>query len=110
MVSHRLKFLRNKFTLILLLGLVLRLIAITTRPMWYDEAFSVLFSSTGPRGMIYGTLGSDLTTGSAEEHPLGYYVLLWGWMKLFGGSVLAVRSLSVLFGVGIVENIYGIFS
>jgi 4-amino-4-deoxy-L-arabinose transferase-like glycosyltransferase len=106
MVSHRLKFLRNKFTLILLLGLVLRLIAITTRPIWYDEAFSVLFSSTGPRGMVYGTLGSDPTGGSAEEHPLGYYVLLWGWMKLFGGSVLAVRSLSVLFGLGIVTLSY----
>lgn len=36
---------------------------------------------------------------SFDVHPPLYYLLLHGWMELFGDSILAVRSLSVVFGV-----------
>jgi hypothetical protein len=35
-----------------------------------------------------------------EPHPQGYYFLMYGWTKLFGTSLSALRLPSVLFGVG----------
>jgi uncharacterized membrane protein len=87
--------------LALLIGLALRLPGLSSRPMWYDEAFSVLFSSTGPKSMVYGTL-TPVGEAAADVHPLFYYSLLWGWMKLFGTSAFAVRFMSVLIGLGII--------
>jgi mannosyltransferase len=89
----------SRQTLIFLIGIlalttILRLIGIVSRPIWYDEAFSILFSEKGLSAMIYGTL-SKTGAGTADIHPLGYYTLLWGWMNIFGQSVLAARLFSV---------------
>ncbi len=90
---------------VLFLALVVRLWAISARPLWYDEAFSVLFANKGPVPMLEGTLGGT-SASAAEEHPLLYYTLLWGWMKAFGESPLAVRLFSVLCGLGIVGVVF----
>lgn len=90
---------------VLLLALVVRLLGITSRPMWYDEAFAILFSEKGLGAMMYGTLAPG-GVGSSDIHPLGYYTLLWGWMKLFGSSLLAARSLSVLAGLCLIYIAY----
>ena len=90
---------------VIFLSLALRLIAISARPLWYDEAFSVLFASKGPAAMLEGTLG-NANEPAAEEHPLFYYTLLWGWMKAFGESPLAGRAFSVLCGIGTVALAY----
>ncbi len=55
--------------------------------------------------MVQGTLG-DFNQGAAEEHPLFYYTILWGWMSIFEESPLAVRSLSVVCGLGSLALIY----
>lgn len=34
----------------------------------------------------------------SEPHPQGYYFLMWGWTKVFGTSLTALRLPSVLFG------------
>jgi uncharacterized membrane protein len=81
--------------LVLILALCVRLPMLVSRPLWYDEAFSVLFSQTGLSGMIQGTL-TKAATGTSDVHPLLYYSLLWLWTDLFGSSVFAVRALSVL--------------
>jgi len=93
---------RCKITLftILLLSLLIRLPGLASRPMWYDEAFSVLFSRTGLSAMLEGTLGK-VEGVAAEEHPLLYYFLLWGWMRLVGESPGAVRAFSVLISLGV---------
>ena len=91
--------------LILLSALFVRLIGIASRPIWYDEAFAVLFSEKGLGQMLYGTL-APTGTGSADIHPLGYYTLLWSWMKVFGESLVAVRLLSILAGVVSVGLVY----
>jgi len=91
-------------TLVILIALLLRLMAISARPLWYDEAFSVLFASSGPMSMYRGTMGES--GQAAEEHPLLYYTLLWGWMNALGETPLAVRALSVFFGMGIVALAY----
>ena len=94
-----------KVPLIFILALVVRLLGISTRPIWYDEAFSILFSEKGISPMLYGTLAAT-GSGTADIHPLSYYALLWLWMKAFGESLVAVRILSIIAGMGIVCLIY----
>ena len=83
------------------LALVTRLWGIASRPIWYDEAFAVLFAEKGPRSMLVGTL-SPTAAGAADVHPLGYYSLLWAWMRLFGESLPSARALSVIAGLATV--------
>ncbi len=65
---------------------------VTTRSaLWLDEALSVHIARL-PLDQIPGALRRD------GAPPL-YYVLLHGWIRLFGESAGAVRSLSCLFGV-----------
>lgn len=90
---------------LLLLALGIRLLGIASRTIWYDEAFSILFSEKGLGAMLYGTL-APTGTGSADIHPLGYYTTLWIWMKMFGESLIAARSLSILAGLVSVYLIY----
>ena len=55
--------------------------------------------------MLSGTL-TPLSGQAAEEHPLGYYVLLWMWMKVFGGSLVGTRLLSIGAGLIVVYLVY----
>lgn len=91
---------------VLLVALVVRLLGITSRPIWYDEAFAVLFSEKGLKAMLAGTLTVDPSGAAADIHPLAYYTLLGGWMKVFGESLVSIRMLSILLGVGIVILAY----
>ncbi|RLD04464.1 MAG: hypothetical protein DRI32_05605 [Chloroflexi bacterium] len=95
------------FIAIVLISFFLRIMGISTRPIWYDEAFSILFARKGVGAMLLGTL-TPTGAGTADIHPLGYYSLLWGWMNIFGESLIATRLLSVLAGIGIVILAYKI--
>ena len=66
--------------------------------LWLDEGISIGIASH-PVGDIPGLLALD---GS----PPLYYVLLHGWMSLFGDSALAVRSLSMVFAWAMVPVAY----
>src|SRR5688572_4753173 len=96
---------RYPLPLILLLAFTLRLVNLSGRSLWYDEAFAVLFADKGLNAMLYGTL-TPVAGGAADIHPLLYYVTLDGWMALFGSSPFAVRFWSVLLGVATVGVIY----
>ncbi len=96
---------RNAIIPIMLLALAARVAGISSRPLWYDEAFSVLFAEKGPAAMLFGTL-SSATASAAEEHPLAYYTLLWAWMRAFGESPIAVRALSIIPGLIVVLVVY----
>ncbi len=98
----------KKFISILLLAILLRGAGIISRPIWYDEAFSVLFSEKGPEAMIYGTLSTTNSGGSADVHPLGYYSLLWVWINIFGNSIFAARALSIIISLISLVLIYKI--
>ena len=91
---------RTSLPLILFIALIVRLLGITSRPIWYDEAFAIFFAEKGPAAMLKGTLAPDLSGAAADIHPLAYYTMLWGWMKVFGESLVSVRMLSILFGLG----------
>src|SRR5215467_7250728 len=80
--------------LILVLAFGLRLIALGSRTLWYDESFAVLFSEKGLQAMLYGTL-TPVDGVAADVHPLLYYTTLDFWMSLFGESPEAVRIYGV---------------
>ncbi|MFQ5612221.1 MAG: glycosyltransferase family 39 protein [Anaerolineae bacterium] len=89
---------RPALLLTVFLGLALRLINLNARPLWYDEAFAVLYSEKSLAAMVYGTV-TRVQGAAADVHPLFYYFSLHYWMSLFGQSPLAVRLPSVLAGV-----------
>lgn len=94
------------FLFIILLGIGLRCGAMVNRSFWYDEAFSILISEKGPQAILAGTLTMDEPSVTADIHPPTYYFLLFGWMQVFGSSILAARILSMLLGIGILIIIY----
>ena len=94
--------------LILVFAVTIRFIEIQTRPIWYDEAFSILLAEKGPAAILSGTLASDANSSAAEEHPPAYYFLLWGWMQVFGTSLYSVRLISILFSIGTIVCTYHI--
>ena len=71
-------------------GLLTRLIV--RSGLWLDEALTVSIASL-PVDQIVDALRRD-------GHPPAHYVLLHFWMELFGEGDAAVRSLSVVFGMG----------
>ncbi len=86
---------------ILAVGLALRLVNIGTEPYWGDEVLSldvVRHFSTAGEMLRY--------LAQVEFHPPLYYLLLRPWVALFGTAETAVRSLSVLFGLGCVAMTY----
>ena len=77
--------------IISILALLVRAINITKSSIWHDEGFSVMLALRNP---------IQIWQGSARDvHPPFYYELLHCWMKLFGSSAIAVRSLSLMAGV-----------
>ncbi len=79
--------------LIIIIGFSLRWYDLGTESLWIDEAFSVHHAELPS---ISENIKQVILT---EGAPPGYYILLHGWITLFGNSEIAVRSLSVLFGV-----------
>ena len=64
--------------------------------IWRDEAFSILLSERSPLWFV-----------SKNFDPPLYYILLHFWMKLFGESELATRSLSIVgFSLATIVVIY----
>jgi mannosyltransferase len=75
-------------SLILLISLFLRFYDLGTESLWLDEAVSIEESSLSVQDMA----------ASSNQPPL-YFLLLRGWIHLFGASEAAIRSLSAIFGV-----------
>jgi 4-amino-4-deoxy-L-arabinose transferase-like glycosyltransferase len=72
---------------ILLLGLVLRCIALTSRGIAYDDAFSIFLARQSFPNIISGT--------AADTMPPLYYFLLHVWIDLGGDGLGWLRGLSV---------------
>src|SRR4030042_4959881 len=86
---------------ILFLALLLRLISLN-QSFWLDETTSgYVARDFNFRQIINGFAPGDF-------HPPLYYLLLRVWGLFFGFSEVALRSLSVIFGVGSVWIIYKI--
>ena len=76
---------------ILLLAAALRFYRLDAQSLWNDEGNSI---SLARRSLALVTAGA-----AGDIHPPGYYYLLWAWIRLFGHSEFAARSLSALLGL-----------
>lgn len=88
---------------LLLLAAGVRAWQLTFHSLWLDEVFS-LFWASKPAGDIV-RVGLTLTE---DKHPPLYYLLLHGWIGLFGATDAAVRSLGVFLGALAVWPVYGL--
>jgi hypothetical protein len=86
--------------LILLLATGLRLYRIDAQSLWYDEGASLRYAERTPAEIWRNT--------AADIHPPAYYVVLSGWVRIFGFSEFALRGLSALFGVLLIAQIYAL--
>ena len=77
---------------IIILGIFLRLFVLN-QSFWLDEAIGALVV----KGQNFIQIASQFSQG--DNHPPLYYLALEGWSNLFGYSEVALRSLSILFGV-----------
>jgi len=70
-------------------GVALRLPLPQLRPMWADEAYSLAVAQR-PLAEIWEI------AFHVDAHPPGYYALLHLWTRVFGDSLLSIRTLSHL--------------
>jgi mannosyltransferase len=86
----------------ILAGAALRFATLGMQSYHHDEAWTagvVLHKS------LFTTL--DKVSGTESTPPL-YYLLAWGWSKLFGNAEWGLRSLSALFGVATIPVAFAI--
>jgi uncharacterized membrane protein len=116
------------FALILLLGLVLRLWHLDSKPLWLDEVLTALFTMgrsyqdvplnqffsltaldplfTVQPGQSCAQISQRITTESV--HPPVFFCLLYGWLHWLRPTnwIWALRLLPALFGVAAIAAIY----
>ena len=83
---------------ILILAFGLRLARLTFQPLWWDEGYTLYFTTSDTAQLISRT--------AMDIHPPFYYLLLQAWISLTGPSPFAVRILSVITGTLIVAMVY----
>ena len=79
------------------IGLALRLPGLESKPIWYDEAFSILLASRPLPQILSGT--------AADTMPPLYYFLLNAWQHL-GSAIWQQRLLNVVLGVALIGVVY----
>jgi mannosyltransferase len=78
------------------LGLAVRFASLDLQSYHHDEAITAM-------RVISGSFGEMLDrVSTSESNPPLYYVLAWGWAKVFGTDEFGLRSLSALFGAATV--------
>ena len=75
-------------------AVALRLVHLSDRSIWYDEASSWQTARYGWTDFLRSI--------SLNVHLPLYYLLLKGWMSVFGESAAAIRGMSVFFGIATV--------
>ena len=83
---------------LIVISIGLRTYDITVRSLWFDEAFSWR--------LIQFPVAEMITRIQADVHPPLYYIVLKGWAYVFGSSVLALRSFSILCAVASIVGAY----
>ncbi|XHF31249.1 glycosyltransferase family 39 protein [Pseudomonas chlororaphis] len=79
---------------ILLLATVVRFYDLTAAAIWGDEGSSLLLARYSLSGIW--------THAAFDVHPPLYFMLLHGWIGVFGDGLLAIRSFSALAGIATV--------
>lgn len=79
-----------------LIALLIRLWGLNYHSLWFDEAVSVFWARQ--------PLGETLRVGlllDKDKHPPLFYLVLHGWIALFGDGPVSVRLPSVLLGAAL---------
>ncbi len=79
--------------LILSFALIIRIISLN-QSFWLDEAINVLAAKN------YSFFGIITEYAKGDFHPPGYFIFIWGWLRLFGFSEIAARIPSIIFAIG----------
>ncbi len=80
--------------LVIVLALSTMFYRLTASSLWADEGNSV--------AQAMRPLPQLIQHAALDIHPPLYYILLHGWVRVFGTSEFALRSLSAFAGVGVV--------
>jgi mannosyltransferase len=80
-------------------GAALRFGFLDSQGFWYDEAVTAKLVRMDLWAMLDSVAGIEAT-------PPLYYLLAWGWAKLFGTGEFALRSLSALAGTATIPVAY----
>ena len=84
---------------LIIVGAMARFYRLTGPSLWLDELFSM-------NGADPATTLRDVYEYCKGDQPPFFFVLLHGWLKVFGYTDLAGRSLTVLFGLLGIPAIY----
>jgi hypothetical protein len=81
---------------LLVLAALLRLSTLDLQSFWYDEAYV-------PVHTLHASLVATLRAVEHRENtPPLWYVLMWGWSRIFGTGMIALRLPSALAGIATV--------
>lgn len=78
--------------LLMLLGAIIRFYQLTNTSLWLDELFSM-------NGADPATTLGEVYEYSKGDQPPFFFFLLYGWLKVFGYTDFAGRSLTVVIGL-----------
>lgn len=82
--------------LLMALAALVRFATLDQQSLWYDEAVTAVH-------VLHPSLSSTLSgVVHVENTPPLYYLAAWGWTRVLGSGVFALRSLSALAGVATV--------
>lgn len=90
----------SRWRFLLVLGILLvvaagvRLYGLTAVAIWCDEASSIITSRYDLAALWFHA--------AHDVHPPFYYLLLHGWMALFGDGLFSIRLLSAIPGIAVV--------
>lgn len=91
MKFEKLKTTKYLFLIFLGIAIFLRIINIISEQLWVDEAGSIYYAKA-PFNKFWTIIINDI-------HPPLYYIILKGWIFLFGYSVFSCRLLSAIFSI-----------
>lgn len=86
------------FSIIVILGVTLRVYGLTRQSLWLDEANGIRIAE-----MNYPEIVSQL---KHDVSPPLHYFLLHIWMKVFGSGELSVRCFASIFGICLIPVMY----
>ena len=78
---------------------LLRLATLTSQSFWVDESIT-----SHEMTLSFGALLHQVRVN--ETTPPLYFVITWIWAKLFGSGEAGLRSLSAVFGIGVIPVTY----
>lgn len=79
-------------------------LAITRQSLWMDEGFTAWFASHESFASFFSTLmGSKEAPG--DPQMLFYLLYMWGWVKVWGASEIALRAANIPFAILLVGTI-----